>query len=122
MLMVLGLGAAASTGCDNHDAGCAAENGAATCNRFVTAYCNRVIQCCTAAGPSACPAYGYDAAMCRAEIVTEGTDCSSTEWTDVMYCVTGAMQCANDVPLIACSDVTGGTANLPHSCMGIPRP
>lgn len=102
------------------DTGCASINGAAACQQLVGALCARVIMCCNAAGPSACMPWAYTDAMCRGHIVAAGLDCAAPSRTSATVCQSVVDTCVGDVPLIACSDILGGTVNTPHSCATLP--
>ena len=95
---------------------CTTENGAAACNTVVSAMCSRIIMCCNAAGPSACMSWAYSSSSCIAHNVAAGYNCSSSMWTSQTLCSENSQRCAGDIPLIACSDLIGGTVNLPTSC------
>jgi hypothetical protein len=92
------------------------ENGAASCNTVVQAMCNRIVMCCAAAGSSACMSWAYSSSSCVAHNVAAGYDCSASRWTSQTFCSENSQRCAGDIPLIACSDLIGGTVNLPASC------
>ncbi len=107
---------AAGSACSSASTCCMPENGAASCNRILGAWCSRVVTCCTAAGSGVCVDWAYSVADCRGAHVAMGFDCSSTEWTSMSYCAEGIDRCVGDIPLVACTDITGGTAALPGSC------
>lgn len=123
-------GAATSDGCTpSHACGCAVgmacspantcctpENGAAGCDAITSALCRRVIMCCAAMPAGACQSWAYATANCQAHFVASGIDCSSPSRTSVMVCTEGVNACVRDIPLIACSDISIGTVNLPASC------
>ena len=98
------------------DMGCPSENGASACNRIIGSWCSRVMMCCNAAGAGVCVDWGYDDALCRAEYVAAGTDCSSSTYTSTTSCIADVDRCVGDVPLVACSDIIAGTGNWPASC------
>lgn len=60
--------------------------------------------------------WAYDDAMCRAQFVSTGLDCSSSQFTSQTFCTSQGDACVSDIPLVACSDLAAGTANLPASC------
>lgn len=101
---------------DGGTPGCASQNGAAACNTIIGALCSRVAQCCAASGT--CSASISTMPACVSYLVSQGTDCSSPQFTSTTVCISVAQRCANDIPLIACSDITGGTINFPASCSG----
>lgn len=96
--------------------GCTTENGAAACNRIIGAFCARIVQCCAASGT--CVEAVRTQSGCVSYFVSRGTDCSAPQYTGTSVCISAAQRCANDIPLIACTDITGGTINLPASCSG----
>jgi len=104
--------------CSDARSCCTPENGAASCNRIVGAYCDRVIRCCTAPGAPACDTWTATTTSCRAHLLEMGLDCSDSSWTSMTYCAEGVDVCVGDIPLIACSDIYGGTVTLPRSCTG----
>jgi hypothetical protein len=55
-------------------------------------------------------------AACRGEHVAGGFDCAADSWVTAEYCREGVDACVADIPLVACTDITGGTAELPSSC------
>jgi len=97
------------------DAGCPQENGAVACNRVVGSWCARVVMCCDAS-TTPCADWTIDEASCRAFYVSDGLDCSSPMITSTSACTTAVNACVGDIPLVACSDIVAGTANLPASC------
>ncbi len=100
------------------DAGCAMENGAAACNRFVGALCARIVMCCEASS-TPCADWAYSETSCRARQIEGGFDCSSPDYTSTSVCSAPWDRCVGDIPLIACSDFIGGTVNLPASCQSL---
>ena len=98
------------------DGGCPSENGAVACNTIVGAICARTAMCCNAAGPNACASWAYTTANCVGYYAAHNLDCAAPSRTSISVCTADANRCAGDIPLIACSDFTGGTANLPASC------
>lgn len=107
---------AAGMECATDGTCCTPENGAASCTRFINAWCNRIVMCCTAMGPTACMSWAYSANQCTGHFVSTGFNCASSEWTSRMVCREASQRCANDIPLVSCSDVVAGTANFPPSC------
>jgi hypothetical protein len=97
---------------------CMPENGAVSCNRILNGWCDRIVRCCTAAGAGACIEWAYSMSECRGHFVAEGLDCASADWASMTYCREGVDVCIGDIPLVACSDLYGGTASLPRSCGG----
>jgi len=100
------------------DMGCASENGAVACNRFMGTWCARIIMCCDAS-TIPCNDWTTDDASCRAYHVSLGVDCSDPTVTSTTNCTADVDRCIADVPLVACSDITGGTVNLPASCTAL---
>ena len=100
------------------DASCPSENGAVACNRVIGTFCARIIMCCDASA-TPCPDWTIDDPSCRAYFVSEGFDCSSPEVTSTTDCTADVDRCIADMPLVACSDIVGGTANLPASCAAL---
>lgn len=104
-------GPAANTGDDS-----CAESGEAACDDALTALCNRWVQCCDAADAPECQSWATHLDQCREYWVGQGYDCTSATYADVDVCASETTACENDIPLIACSDMYGATANWPASC------
>jgi len=95
---------------------CASENGSLACSRAATAICDRVIQCCNAAGVGVCQPWGYDAGMCRSHLVSRGLDCGSTVRATSMVCTATTDACIAAAGQIACADILLGTFAPPTAC------
>jgi hypothetical protein len=78
--------------------------------------CQRFIQCCTAPNAPPCPSFAYDENSCKANYVAMGYDCATSQYASKMVCQPETDACINDIPLVACTDIEGGTANWPASC------
>lgn len=108
------------------------QNGAAACSTFLDARCARYVKCCNPTGSdalSACnakcqnlvsgSATNYNACnqdACKAWTIRAKFDCASTAFTSKTVCSAPTTACVNDYPLVACSDITAGTANEPTTC------
>jgi len=97
--------------------GCALTSGAAECERYVDAWCKKLVGCCP---PSACGTRaGCHAALdgtcsvdaCRAWVTAHQIDCSTVT---ALACPSLTNLCISDVGLELCGFVVGGT--LPAQC------
>lgn len=95
------------------DVGCATDNGALACGKMVDTMCARFVQCCATAS---CSPWADSVTTCKAEYVNGGLDCSEANYATASVCSEEVQTCMEDVPLVACSDLTSGTANWPQSC------
>ena len=96
---------------------CTPENGASACSRVLDSWCNRLVGCCTAPGAPECEEWATSITACRGYHVSSGSlDCAAPEWTSASFCAEGIDVCVGDIPLVSCSDIYSGTANLPRSC------
>jgi hypothetical protein len=98
------------------------QNGATACDDYVTASCQRLLDCCIAwdgtCDPRCVSTDGDTCTLdnCRALTVKMGVDCASTRFTSVTVCDDVTQKCVDDLPLVACSDLLGGTAHPPATC------
>jgi hypothetical protein len=53
---------------------------------------------------------------CKAWAVRTGLDCSAAKYASKSVCADITTKCVNEIPLMACTDILGGTANFPVSC------
>ena len=90
------------------------QSGAGACDSTIGVMCTRFTQCC--ASSTSCQPWATDMARCKAHWVETGLNCASAEFTSKMVCPTATMDCQDDIPLLACTDVANGTANWPASC------
>ena len=97
-----GAGGTAGAGVD---ASCN-QPGASACSAVIEAWCDRGVQCTVWA----------DVLTCKADAMKQGYDCSASKIAEAQSCVDKTQACVGDLPLVACSDMKGGTANWPASC------
>jgi hypothetical protein len=90
------------------------QPGAGACDSTLGAMCARFTQCC--AGVTSCQPWATDLARCKAHWVETGINCASAEFANKVVCPSSTTYCQEDIPLVACTDVTNGTANWPASC------
>jgi hypothetical protein len=98
------------------DAGDCTQSGSSACESTLNALCARWVQCCDAPGAPSCQPWATNVSECLAYWVSAGYDCSSSTYADWDVCSGTTSQCQNDIPLVACSDMYGATANWPASC------
>lgn len=124
-----GSGFGSCSGCSSGDSGpgCTTENGATACDRDLSAWCDRYVQCCNSGSTcdSRCQnlvpgtSTSYNACntdACKAYLTRLGYDCAASTYTSKNVCTSVTQKCIDDWPLLACSDMLGGTANEPVSC------
>lgn len=100
--------------CNSANMCCTPENGASCCDRQITAMCERIVTCCSAAGAGACSSWAYDVNSCKGEYVTLGYNCAAM--SDSTCCEEATSRCVSDIPIVACTDIIAGTAYFPASC------
>jgi hypothetical protein len=101
--------------CSDTGSCCVPVPGSLACNEFLTAWCDRIVTCCTAPG-SDCVEWAHSRSTCMGHFVSEGFNCADASWASMSICRDGVDRCVRDIPLVACSDFYIGTASLPASC------
>lgn len=108
---------AAGASCSDVGSCCVPVPGSLACNEFLTAWCDRIVTCCTAPGAD-CAEWALSRSECMAEHLASGFNCADASWASMSICRDGVDRCVRDIPLVSCSDFYIGTASLPASCGG----
>jgi len=107
----------AGASCSDTGSCCVPVPGSLACNEFITAWCDRIVTCCTAPGAE-CADWTLSRSTCMAEYLVGGFNCADASWASMSICRDGVDRCVRDIPVVACSDFYIGTAELPASCGG----
>lgn len=96
------------------DAASCDQNGAAACDRYITTWCERLVECCTGGGSTcSCAAANCTVQACKAYQVSQGTyDCSTPWFTSKVVCEDVTDACLKDIqalPPSSCADLSNGT-------------
>lgn len=94
------------------------QPGSLACDATLTTLCARAVQCCTSSDAPFCSAWALNVASCKAHWVETGYNCADATYATRLVCPNATTSCSNDIPLIACDDLFGATANWPVSCVG----
>lgn len=93
------------------------QPGSLACDATLTTLCARAVQCCSSSSAPFCSSWALSVASCKAHWVETGYNCADATYSTRLVCPVATSSCSNDIPLIACDDLFGATANWPVSCV-----